>query len=344
MAKKALCAALAFLLIPGISGCSNREKRFDATFLELFDTVTEIVAYTESRAEFEELARFIYDSLSEYHRLYNIYESYEGLSNIKTINENAGTSPVKVDKRIIDLLLFGKEMYKLTGGKVNIALGPVLKIWHEYRENGINNPESAKLPGQRELTDAAGHTDIDSIVIDTDNNTVFLEDKDMSLDVGAIAKGYAAECVARLLKENGYNDVLLSVGGNVRALGARDDGTAWEVGIADPFDKARTVNTVSLKDTSLVASGDYQRYYTVNGRRYHHIINPETLMPAEGFTAVSVISESSAVADALSTALFILPLDVGQKLIGGIPNTYAVWVMPDGSVKYSPGFEKITKS
>ena len=104
-------------------------------------------------------------------------------------------------------------MYKLTGGKVNIALGPVLKIWHEYRENGINNPESEKLPVQRELTDAAGHTDIDSIVIDTDNNTVFLKDKDMSLDVGAIAKGYAAECVARLLKENGYNDVLLSVGG-----------------------------------------------------------------------------------------------------------------------------------
>ena len=187
MAKK-LMRGLSVFFIPGISGCSNKEKRFDATFLELFDTVTEIVAYTESRAEFEELARFIYDSLSEYHRLYNIYESYEGLSNIKTINENAGTSPVKVDKRIIDLLLFGKEMYKLTGGKVNIALGPVLKIWHEYRENGINNPESAKLPGQRELTDAAGHTDIDSIVIDTDNNTV-LEDKDMSLDVGAIAKG-----------------------------------------------------------------------------------------------------------------------------------------------------------
>lgn len=310
-------------------------KRYQATFLTLFDTVTTIVGYAESEEAFTAAAQAIHDQLLEYHQLYDIYNEYEGLSNIKTINDRAWEQPVEVDQRIIDLLQFSKELYTQTGGRVNIAMGSVLRLWHDAREAGIQDPGAAALPDGEALELAAAHTDIDSIQIDPEQGTVFLSDPEVRLDVGAIAKGYAVEQVCR----NAPSGLLISVGGNVRATGPKpENGQPWVVGVQDPDDSEQYLHTLYVKDRSVVTSGDYQRYFTVDGVAYHHIIDPDTLFPAGYWRAVTILCGDSGVADALSTALFTLPQEEGQALLDAF-GAEAMWMRPDGTILYSPGFQ-----
>ncbi|HBT63422.1 MAG TPA: FAD:protein FMN transferase [Ruminococcaceae bacterium] len=344
--KRIVTLLLACAMVFTSSSCIQRKKRYEAQFLQLFDTVTTMVAYMDSRVEFEEFSVLIHDSLEEYHTLFDIYHDYEGIPNIKTINDNAGKRPVKVDSRIIDLLKFSKQAYTRTQGRCNIALGAVLKIWHDYREAGIDDPQNAALPKLSQLQEAAKHTDINHIIIDEGNSTVFLSDAEMSIDVGGVAKGYATEKVALLAKDKGYTSALLSVGGNVRAIGSKDGkGKPWNVGIQDP--DASQGNTdllvTAIDDKSVVTSGSYQRYYTVDGKRYHHIINPETLMPSTYFKAVTIICRDSGIADELSTALYNMPYEQGVEYIDSLPETEALWILENGEIGYSSKFKQYIK-
>ena len=346
MYRKITATIFVFILILNLSACEKENHRYQASFLELFDTVTTIIGYAGDKADFTGEAQMIYDNLMEYHQLYDIYNTYDGMNNIKTINDNAGKAPVKVDQKIIELLLFAREAYELTDGKVNVAFGAVLSVWHDYRETGLEDPDAAMLPPMDLLEEMAQHTDINKMVIDEKASTVYLEDAGMSLDVGAIAKGFATEQVTRLMTEKGFTNLLISVGGNVRAIGHREEKEEdWNVGIQNPDLESVEpyLMVVRLQDLSLVSSGDYERYYTVDGKEYHHIINSETLMPAEYFTAVSIIAEDSGLSDALSTAIFNMPLSDGQKLIEAIDGTEAMWVMKNEDITYSSGFQRYVK-
>lgn len=343
MVKRITAVIIIILLSLNLFACTKNEKsRYEAEFLRLFDTITQIIGYSESKEEFFAQVQIVYDNLEEFHQLYDIYNDYNGINNIKTINDNAGIAPVKVDRRIIDLLLFSKEVYELTDGKINVAFGAVLKIWHDYRNKGIDNPEKAELPPMDMLIEAAKHTDINNVIIDKEKSTVFLSDPEMSLDVGAIAKGYAVEEVSKMAFENGLTSALISVGGNVRSIGVKaDSGSRWTVGIKNPLDKdGESISRVELKDASLVTSGIYERYYTVEGKRYHHIIDPDTLFPAEYYASVSILCPDSGMADALSTSVFTMPFEQGFTLIESLPDVEAVWVFPDGEIKYSSNYEK----
>jgi FAD:protein FMN transferase len=345
--KKIIAWILAFAFLMSMTACGNEKKtRYEAEFLELFDTMTKIVAYTESKEEFTKYSQLIYDNLKEYHQLYDIYNDYPGISNIKTINDNAGIKPVKVDKKVIDLLLFGKQWYINTDGKMNVAFGAVLKIWHRYRTEGIEDETNAALPEINELKEAAKHTDINKVIIDQANSTVFLEDPKMSLDVGAIGKGYATEQVSQTAMKNGFTSGLISVGGNVRAIGNKGvSNELWNLGIQNPNKESEksTIQIVYLTDLSLVSSGDYERYYTVNGKRYHHIIDAVTLFPSVYFSEVTIICKDSGMADALSTAVFNMPFEQGLKFINKLPDTEALWVMKNGEIKYSENFKEFIK-
>ena len=337
----AFSVAAAFML----SGCSGKPQlnRYDAQFLELFDTVTSVVGYAKDKETFTASVQEFHDELEEYHQLYDIYHEYEGINNIKTINDNAGIQPVKVDQRIIDLMDEALEMYEATDGYMNIAMGSVLEIWHEYRTAGIDDPLAAELPPMEDLKKAAEHTNIDDIVIDREQSTVYLKDPEMSLDVGAIAKGYATEMVCREMEENGFSNAMVSVGGNIRAIGTKPDGSSWVVGIQNPDMESDEpyLHTVPVKDQSLVTSGSYQRYYTVDGITYHHIIDPETLMPENEYVSVSILCEDSGMADALSTAAFNRSLEEGKQMIEQIEGAEALWVFPDGREVCTPGFEAL---
>ncbi len=332
---------LVFLQSASLTSCEEKKQKFTEYSFDYFDTVTTIIGYAEDRAEFDRIADGILSSLNEYHRLYTIYNRYEGLENLCTVNEliDGEHRTVKVDKRIIDMLIFSKEMHDLTGGEVNIAMGSVLSIWHEYRQDGENDPANAKLPPMDALLAAAEHTDIDHLVIDVEKCTVTLTDPEMRLDVGAIAKGYAVEMVARSLCEQGIKGYVINVGGNVRVVGEKPDGEGFTVGVQAPKDYGKDhLALLSLKDSSLVTSGSYQRYYTVEGREYHHIIDRETLMPAKGYVSVSVVCESSAMGDALSTALFCMELDEGMRLVESLEGVEAMWLTSDGQEHRSSGF------
>lgn len=345
---KRLLISLLVVMLMAAPGCGKKTTRYQAEFLSLFDTVTTIVGYSRSKAEFTALAGRIKDKLTEYHRLFDIYHSYEGLNNLKTINDNAGIAPVKVDAELIAMLLFAKEQYYATKGKTNIALGSVLRIWHDYRERGISDPLTAEVPPRKLLEDAAKHTDIESIIIDVEASTVYLSDPEMRLDVGAVAKGYAVERTAQYFEAEGISSLLISVGGNVRAIGGKPGKKRmepWNIGIRNPDKEspATELCNVLIMGYSVVSSGSYERYYTVDGKRYHHIIDPSTLKPASYFTAVTVICPDSGIADALSTALFNMPLEMGKKFVAELDDAEALWVTDTGEIVYSEGFERFLK-
>ncbi len=262
----ALCAALTALL----PGCGGTPTAFSTHSFDYFDTVTTVTGYAASQEEFDRVADQILERLGTYHRLYTIYHRYDGLENLCTVNElvDGAHRTVTVDAAIIDLLTFAKEMYARTDGAVNVAMGSVLALWHDHRTVGTENPAAATLPPADQLAEAGRHTAIEHLVLDSAQRTVTLTDPATRLDVGAVAKGYAVEQVARWLETEGITGYVLNVGGNVRTVGRKPDGSDWTVGIENPEDTAGGdyLAYLHLCGEALVTSGSYQRYYLVDGK------------------------------------------------------------------------------
>ena len=337
--KRFLCLFLLLSLF--LTGCAStaekvpEKKQYTASFLDVFDTVTTMAGKAENEEVFHTITQKIHEELVQYHQLFDIYNDYEGINNLKTINDNAGIAPVEVDSRIIALLKDCKTYYDLTRGMVNPAMGSVLQLWHVARNDGINDPANAYLPKAEKLEAAAQHMDFSAVVIDETASTVYISDPEVQLDVGAVAKGWSAQRVA----EHAPAGLLMSVGGNVCATGPKDEnGTPWVVGIQDPNGGDQYLHTLYLTKGSLVTSGDYQRAYVVDGELYHHIIDPNTLYPSTLWRSVTILCDDSGLADALSTALFLLPLEEGQALLEAT-GAYAMWVDRKGEIFYSPGFQ-----
>ena len=233
--KRLFPALLAICLF--LSGCSAvkpQQKQYTATFLDLFDTVTTIVGKADSQESFKETAQKVHDELLIFHQLFDIYNEYEGISNLATVNKNAGQGTVKVDKEIIDLLKLGTDAYNTTNGKINIAMGAVLTLWHNAFD-AAQKGESATPPSQVELEEASTHTDISSIEINEAEQTVYITDPLASINVGAIAKGYAVEKASQLAVSLGCESYLINAGGNVRAISSKPNNKGWQVAIDDPF-------------------------------------------------------------------------------------------------------------
>lgn len=347
MKKRILCIILVFcLMLCTLCACQKQKQKskYSTYSMDYFDTVITITGYEYSQADFDKTANEMIKMLGEYHQLYSIYHRFDGIENLCTINElkDGAHRTVKVDKRIIDMLLYAKKMYDLTGGVMNVAMGSVLSLWHDYRTVGKDNPENASLPPMDLLQKASKHTDIAQMVIDEKNGTVTLTDSLMKLDVGAIAKGYATQRVCDFFKEKGVTGYVLNVGGNVCTLGGKTDGTKWTVGIENP-DNNDYFAYLKLNGQSVVTSGSYQRFYYVDGKAYHHIIDPKTLMPANNYLSVSIICADSGLGDALSTALFCLPQNEGLQLIESIENAEAMWVMKTGEKAFSSGWKNFEK-
>lgn len=348
--KLVSCALVCSLILSFVCSCSSDQgkqglnlQKFTESYIEYFDTGCTVVGYEESQEEFDAVCESIETQLAEYNRLYDIYKSYEGINNIRTINKNAGVSPVVVDKKIIDLIDFSAELYNTTGGTVNIAMGSVLSIWHDYREKYVGSDETPEIPSMDKLQAAAKHTNFDDIIIDREKSTVFLRDADMILDVGAVAKGYATEQIAQSLIADGVSHYALNFGGNIRTIGTKNDGSDWSAAVTNPDKESEKayLMKIKLRDQTFVTSGSYERFYTVDGVRYHHIIDPKTLMPNNTFTSVSILANDSGLADVLSTALFNLTYEEGKAIIEKLNGVEAVWVTAENEILYSKNFESI---
>ena len=349
--KKFLSIVLAFVcfLLP-LTACKKQitdkkeyETRTKTVSYAHFNTVSTISSYGDTTAEeFEGYVKVADEMLGYYHKLFDIYYEYAGVNNIKTINDNAGKDVVEVDAELIDFLLYCKQLFELTNGKTNIMLGSVLRIWHDKREcaeeNGGNLDESL-LPTKEELEVASMHTSIDLLVIDEEAKTVYISDPEASIDVGAIAKGYAASKLAARLKSLGADSMAINAGGNIITIGLKPDGNKWVTGITNPDRTSddSLICKVKIGEISLVTSGNYERYFVSGDKIYHHIIDPATLMPADHFASVSIFASDSGLADSLSTALFCMTYDEGLALVKRLGNVDVIWIYKDGTIKYTDG-------
>lgn len=335
----AMLLIIAALFAP--CGCKKTDAKYQYVFFDVFDTVTELTVYAASETAAADAARAAHERLIYLNRLYDIYNEYDDAVSLMAVNASAANAPVSVSEETMALLKFAKEAYTLTGGRVNAAMGSVLSIWHDYREAGLSDEANAALPPMELLEKAAEHTDINSIVLDEANGTVFFADGKVRLDVGAIAKGFAGQIVTDELNARidagEISAALISLGGNVCAAGTKPNGEAWQIAVQNPRGGDNAA-TVSIASGYVVTSGDYQRYYTVNGIRYNHIIDPDTLMSADKYASVTVVSSNGALADALSTALFIMDTDEARALIDSIDDAEALWIAKDGGITRTDGF------
>ena len=315
--------------------CTGRRE---VTYYQYFDTVISLCAEDLGREDFERVAQAAEAEIAKHHRLFDIYHEYAGVNNLCSVNKTALTGvPVPIERELFDFLSEGKALYTLTGGHMNIMLGAVTSLWNTARANADEG--AAALPTEAALAEAKKHISIDSLVLDEEGLTAYISDPLASLDVGAFGKGYAAERVAESLQTMGISEgFVLDFGGNLRVLGGNKQGDAFTSGILDPFasEQGAYAMLVPLRDASLVTSGSYFRYFEIDGKRYHHLIDPETAKPSDRFVSVSVWGKDSGLCDALSTALFVMDRAEGEALIESLAGYEAVWITADGQVFKTP--------
>ncbi len=388
---------LTLLLTAGLlSGCapantdpSSRAKssdrngevltRYERVFTDYFDTVTTIILYADSAEEAEAAFNLAEERLRNYHRAFDIYHTYPGRVNIKSLNDRAGQGPVRVEPLVLELLQQAKRANELSHGAANPALGPVIRVWKEAVNKIGEAQEKGEsgdyfLPAQDQLEALNRHTDFGQVLLDGKAGTVELKDPEMALDVGSGSKGLAAEKLAADLKQAGIKMAMLSLGGNVRTIGTKGDGSPWLIGVQNPqaflpqtagaepsvdegeatgsnapngWTKAselggRTgqgdlVLAVKAVDCAVVTSGRYMRFVAVGDKVYHHIIDPDTLRPESRYDSVTVICPDAGLADSLTTALFNLPLAAGLDLAEQLENFEVLWVKGD-YLQMTPGF------
>lgn len=359
--KKLVLSLLSLSMMMIMTGCSKKYELMSHYITGPFDTITTYMSYVSSEDEFNEQCDYIEEQLNYYDQLFDKYNTYNGMNNLKTINDNAGKKAIEVDQPLIDLLNLSIERNRKISSKVNIAFGSVINIWHDYREEAESHDGVGTVPSDEELKKANQHTSIDSIEIDEKKKTVYINDALVSIDVGATAKGYAIELIKDGLIEMGVDNFLLSGGGNVASHGQRkiqkegefyldDCADKFCVGIESPQDgnyaasaddpDSENEAVLVVQGESIVTSGDYQRFYQdVNGVRYHHLIDPETLYPAVHFRSVSIITEDSGLADFLSSAVFLMEYEEGLKLVNSLDGVEAIWLLEDGKIKMSDGLK-----
>lgn len=340
MRRFLLLTALLLFLVPAAAAAEN--SRYTYTFYGSFDTVIILTGYAPSQDAFDAAAALCEEEFRRLDDLYTPYLHSEAGNNLWALNNGAWKEPMPTDPDLIGLILFCREQQAAISPVVNPALGRVLMLWHDARMLAEENPAEAAVPDPEKLRSAAGHADFSCVVVDEEAGTVFYTDPKLRLDFGAVAKGYAAGLVAERLRGM-LPSFSINAGGNIVLCGAPENRSgAWKVGIQDPnktlYGDVTTLGWIERTDGAIVTSGDYQRFFVVDGVAYHHIIDPGTLQPARSVRAVTVITPDSGTADFLSTACFILPYEESRALVESLPDTEALWVLPDGTVTWTEGF------
>ena len=300
--RKALAALTALCLL--LPGCARKPAQAQATVFAM-DTVMDFRVYGENARD---MLALITDEINALERALSV--TREG-SDVWNINR-AGGEAVMVGEDAAHLMELAKELGERTGGALDITMYPVVKAW------GFTTSEY-RVPPEEELQELLEHVDyqkVDTALRSPEQTSSHVDTyvtlpADMELDLGSIAKGYAGERAADLLRENGVTSALLNMGGNVQSVGRKPDGTAWKIGIQDPNGTTGAyLGVLQLVDQAAVTSGGYQRYFEEDGVRYWHIMDPQTGAPARsGITQSTIIADSGGLCDGLSTALFVMGVE-----------------------------------
>lgn len=322
--KKILAVLLVFIFI-AITLLFNRSiKEYNKNFFYM-DTVINVKIKT-NKNDIDNIFNNIDKIYNKYQNLTNYYDKKSSLYYINNNNDNIDI--VQIDQDLYEMLKISNTWKEKSNGKFNINIGKVLEIWKDCRDN------NKKLPDYIELQNA--YNSINEIVL-LDNNKI--KNTNPSIDLGAISKGYASEKVSKYLEEINIKDYIINAGGNV-IVGTPSNKDKYSIGIKNPEKTNDIFKTVYGKNISVVTSGSYERFYEVDNVRYSHIIDPDTLYPANNFQSVTVIAKSSTLADILSTTLFILPLEEGLKIVEEDPSVEAIYYIDSNNIVKSKGFDK----
>jgi thiamine biosynthesis lipoprotein len=268
---------------------------------------------------------------AEFARLEKLMSTWISESDVSRINREAGIRPVAVSADVRDVLKTARQMSESTGGKFDVTFGALSGLWK------FDHDQDNVIPDMREVRRRLPLIDYRAIQIDDAAGTVFMARKGMSIHLGGIGKGYAIDRAAGILRRSGLRDFMIQSGGDIYIAGLKD-GKPWRLAIQDPRGPAnRTFAELDLSDGTFSTSGDYERYFVKNGRRYHHILDPATGEPARGARSVTIVSNLAVLADGLSTGVFIMGPDAGMKLIERLPDVEGVIVSDKNQVLISSG-------
>ena len=302
----------------------------ETTFL--MGTVAKITIYDEVKDK--EIFQKIFDKITDIEQRMTINEKYPDSEIIK-LNNASGKEYVKLSEDTFYVLEKAKYYSGLSQGKFDITIGPVVKLWNI-------GSDKARVPSDEEIAAKLPLVDYNQLLLDKENMRAKLNQEGMIVDLGAIAKGYAADVAAGILKEAGIKHAIVNLGGNVVALNTKPDGSLWRLGLQDPYEpRGTSMGVVLLNDQTLVSSGTYERYFEQDGKRYHHLLDPVTGYPGDnGLVSVSIVTKQSCDADALSTGAFLLGLEEGLKLIEELPDTEAIFITADKKVYVTSGINE----
>ncbi len=309
----ALLGIIIFILT--ISSASSAELRFAQESKLLLGTVVDVQIWGDSG----KTSAALKNAFTECWRIEDLLSVYKDKSEISQINKNAGEREMRVSDDAFQLIELAVRYGDYSDGAFDITIGPLIKLWGFFKKDG-------RLPGREELEKVLPLVSYRKIRLNKEEGTVMLSESGMEIDLGGIAKGYAVDCMVRILKSEGMQSGLVNAGGDIYAFGAPPGRKSWKAGIRHPRDKDNLLAAIQLKDEAVATSGDYENFFLIGEKRFSHIINPGSGNPAEHSQSVTVVAGSAVEADFLSTALFALGDVRGRELLEKFPNARAMFV------------------
>lgn len=295
------------------------------------DTSLELTFTWSDSSEAEQIRETV---LNEIERLETILSRTRAESEVSEINRQAGIKAVVVSKEVLDVTERAYEYALLSEGAFDPTIAPLIDLWgfldHSYR-----------VPGPAEIAETLDLVNFKLLQIDRKEESIYLPEKEMGLELGGIAKGFIVDRVLEVLLAAGVEHAFVNAGGDIGLIGAKPDGEEWRIGIRNPREEHKIIAIIPAADGSIVTSGDYERAFTENGVSYHHILDPETGMPARGLISVTILAGQAIEADALSTAVFVLGPERGMELIEKIDGAEGVLITPQLEIMVSSGLEDI---
>jgi thiamine biosynthesis lipoprotein len=317
-----------------VSGCGTAPASESAALVEraqvAMGSEVRLTAWTTDEAG--ALAAFD-EVFGEFQRLDALLSVWRDDSDVQRLNEAAGVAPVSISTDTLQVLAAAIEAGDLTGGKFDITFAALSDVWRFDHDQDNTVPSPEQIRGRLPLVD------YQSVSVDEARHTAFVRRRGMRVHLGGIGKGYAVDRAVAILRRRGFHDFMIRSGGDMYVAGHRGD-RSWHLGIQDPRGPADAIfASLDLSDAAMSTSGDYERFFISNGRRLHHIIDPDTGQPAEGCRSVTIVADRSVTADALSTGVFVLGPSAGMALIERLPNAEAVIVTAGNEVLVSSGLK-----
>jgi len=323
MRKGALVVGISVAILAYSAGCSGKDELFRQSEI-LMGTVVEVTVADQSGKRARKAIRA---ALDEIRRIDELMSAQKPGSAVSRLNREGHERAIPLGNELFGLIRQAAMISEASGGAFDVTVGPLSGLW------GFD--QGGKLPATSDIAASLPLVGYKKLIFDNSTSSVGFSVQGMRVDLGAIAKGYAADRAVEKLREDGIRDAIVAVAGDLRIMGARPGKEFWKIGVQHPRENGRMLMTFELRDTAIDTSGDYERFFTVDGVRYHHLLDPATGMPARGCRSVTVLAPTATEADACATAAFVLGPEKGISFLRARPGVRGVIVDANGRLHWT---------